>query len=120
MKSRLLLKRLIDVIGGAVLLLLTSPLLLLASAAVALTIGRPTWFRQLRSGLNGKPFQICKLRTMKAGSPRTGCISDHDHERLTRLGRLLRRTSVDELPQFLNVLRGDIGENNSRRLSQRM
>ena len=107
MKSGLLIKRLFDLIGGAALFVITSPVLLLASAAVVLTIGRPVWFRQLRSGLNGKPFQIYKIRTMR-GTPGGESGSADDNRRLTRLGRLLRRTSIDELPQFWNVLRGEM------------
>jgi sugar transferase EpsL len=100
-------KRVIDVVGSASLLLLTSPVLLAASVAVLLTIGRPAWFRQLRSGLNGKPFYIYKIRTMRA-APEHEHSSEHDAKRLTRLGALLRRSSIDELPQFWNVLRGQM------------
>ena len=76
-------------------------LVLLVALVLLLTDGRPVLFRQMRAGLKGRPFAILKFRTMCPG-PGT------DMERLTRLGRFLRRTSLDELPQLVNILKGDM------------
>ena len=88
-----------------VLTLVTAPLWLLACVAVALAVllalGRPVLFRQERAGLNGRPFALVKFRTMRIGD-------GADAERLTRFGRLLRATSLDELPELFNVLRGEM------------
>jgi len=99
------LKRLGDVVGAFVLLVVTSPLLALAAAAVWATMGRPIFFRQARTGLHGRTFTLLKLRTMVAAG---GGDLAHDGVRITPLGRWLRATSVDELPQLVNVLRGDM------------
>ncbi len=101
------LKRIADVAGAGFLLILLSPVLALAAAAIGLTMGRPVLFRQSRGGWKGRPFLICKFRTMTddrdaLGRPRADC------DRLTRLGRFLRRTSIDELPQLWNVLKGEM------------
>lgn len=99
------LKRGIDVVGALVLLVVTSPLLLVAALAIRRTMGSPVLFRQARTGLGGWTFTLLKLRTMtNAGA---GDLS-RDAQRLTPLGRFLRTTSVDELPQLWNVLRGDM------------
>ena len=99
-------KRAFDVIVGSTLLVLTLPLQVAAAIAVAVTIGRPVLFRQERAGLHGRPFHVVKLRTMRAPDPQRGLTSDAD--RLTRLGRFLRATSIDELPSLWNVIRGDM------------
>lgn len=99
------LKRGIDVVGALVLLVVTSPLLFVAALAIRRTMGSPVLFRQARTGLGGWTFTLLKLRTMtNAGA---GDLS-RDAQRLTPLGRFLRTTSVDELPQLWNVLRGDM------------
>ncbi len=101
------LKRALDVAGATAGLALTSPLLLPAVLAVRLTMGSPVFFRQRRPGKDGRPFELLKLRTMR--HPRPGEEGpEHDAARLTRVGRLLRRTSIDELPTLLNVLRGEM------------
>jgi lipopolysaccharide/colanic/teichoic acid biosynthesis glycosyltransferase len=94
-------KRAADVAGAALLLLLAAPLLGLAALAVRLALGRPVLFRQARAGQGGRPFVPLKLRTMRDGP-------GEDAARLTRLGRLLRASAIDELPQLLNVLRGEM------------
>jgi lipopolysaccharide/colanic/teichoic acid biosynthesis glycosyltransferase len=99
------LKRGIDVAGALALLVATSPLLLVAAIAIRRTMGSPVLFRQARTGRGGRTFTLLKLRTMtNAGA---GDLS-RDAQRLTPLGRFLRATSVDELPQLWNVLRGDM------------
>ena len=100
-------KRIADVVGALLLLVLTAPVLLTAMAAVAVTLGRPVCFRQTRTGLNLRRFELCKLRTMTGARDARGRLLP-DGERLTRLGRLLRRASIDELPGLVNVLRGEM------------
>jgi lipopolysaccharide/colanic/teichoic acid biosynthesis glycosyltransferase len=87
-----------------VALVLTSPLLAAAALAVVVTLGRPVVFRQVRTGRDEVPFTILKLRTMRPEA----YPGEPDAVRDTRLGRLLRGTSVDELPQLWNVFRGDM------------
>jgi lipopolysaccharide/colanic/teichoic acid biosynthesis glycosyltransferase len=99
--------RMVDVAVAGFLLVVTSPLLAAAAVAVRLRMGRPVLFRQERAGLHGRPFELVKLRTMRAPTPGADG-ADSDQRRLTRLGRLLRSTSVDELPSLVNVLRGDM------------
>jgi lipopolysaccharide/colanic/teichoic acid biosynthesis glycosyltransferase len=100
-----LLKRLIDIVAAAAGLVVLSPLLVVIAASVALVDGRPILFRQRRTGLGGRPFTIYKFRTM-TNSPRV--TSDGDGARITRLGALLRDTSLDELPELFNVLKGEM------------
>jgi len=100
-------KRLIDLVSAAIGLVLVSPILLVAGLAVSVTMGRPVIFRQERAGLLGKPFILYKLRTMRDAAGPDGQPLP-DVERLTRLGRALRKLSIDELPQLWNVLRGDM------------
>ena len=103
-------KRLFDVAASLLLLALCLPLLLGAAALVKLTSPGPVLFLQERPGLGGRVFRIYKLRTMRAGSERMvkGQEVGRDDPRVTPAGRLLRRTKVDELPQLLNVLKGDM------------
>ena len=101
------LKRLLDVTVTLVALALLSPLMLVIAAAVLLTMGRPILFRQRRPGLGGRPFTILKFRTMLDPSDNGGRPTP-DTKRLTRLGRFLRSTSLDELPELFNVLRGEM------------
>ena len=100
-------KRAIDLLLASVALVLLSPLLLVAAVLVRLTMGSPIIFRQSRAGSSGVPFELLKFRTMKQALPGEDA-PEHDSTRLTAVGRLLRRTSVDELPSLLNVLRGDL------------
>jgi sugar transferase EpsL len=103
----LLLKKLLDRTIAAAALTATAPILAIAAGAVRLSMGAPVLFRQVRPGLHEKPFRIFKMRTMTdARGPDGRLLSDE--ERLTRLGRFLRATSIDELPQLLNVLAGDL------------
>ena len=101
------LKRLFDLSVGAVALVLMSPLILLVGLLVATFLGRPILFRQQRPGLNGKLFTLFKFRTMNepVGS---SAKPVPDSERVTPFGRLLRSTSLDELPELINVVRGEM------------
>ncbi len=94
-------KRLLDVAVSGAALIAAAPLLGAIAVAVRASMGAPVLFRQQRPGLGGKPFTILKFRTMKSGP-------GSDAERLTRVGQLLRATSLDELPELWNVLRGDM------------
>jgi lipopolysaccharide/colanic/teichoic acid biosynthesis glycosyltransferase len=103
-------KRAIDIIGGAAGVALAAPLLALAALAIKLEDGGPILFRQVRLGRDAQPFEILKLRTMTidADELRSDGIVEAGDPRITRVGRLLRRTAVDELPQLWHVLRGDM------------
>lgn len=94
-------KRAMDVAVAGVGLVATAPIALLAAAAVRISLGSPVLFAQTRPGRHGRPFVVYKLRTMKSG-PGT------DAERLTALGRFLRASSLDEIPQLVNVLKGEM------------
>jgi lipopolysaccharide/colanic/teichoic acid biosynthesis glycosyltransferase len=100
-------KRSIDVLGATAGLLLAAPLLLLVALAVRVNLGSPVLFRQPRPGRHGRPFTLVKFRTMRDAHDRHGRPLP-DAERLTRFGRLLRASSLDELPELWNVLRGDM------------
>jgi Undecaprenyl-phosphate glucose phosphotransferase len=105
-----LLKRVFDICFSAVILLVTSPLMGLIALLIRLTSPGPIFFAQERVGLNGLPFQMYKFRTMRASDSSdsdTRWTTEADPRR-TRLGSFLRKTSLDELPQFINVLRGDM------------
>lgn len=100
-------KRLVDVAGAGVGLVLTAPILAAASVAIVYDMGTPVLFRQRRPGQDGKIFTLYKLRTMRDAVDRSGRTLP-DAERLTALGRFLRASSIDELPELYNVLRGDM------------
>ena len=100
-------KRYIDTLVAALVLLLFAPLLACIALVVRLRMGRPVFFRQVRPGYRNKPFTLLKLRTMNSARDEQGHLLP-DEQRLTKLGALLRRFSVDELPQLLNVLKGEM------------
>ena len=113
-------KRALDVVGALALLVLTAPILLAAALAIVMTSGRPVLYRQVRAGRDGNPFSCWKLRTMVRQAEAV-LAADADlttsylvnfkidgDPRITRVGRILRKTSIDELPQLWNVLRGDM------------
>jgi lipopolysaccharide/colanic/teichoic acid biosynthesis glycosyltransferase len=99
-------KRLLDLVLVLMIALPAAVVGLLAALAVFLTDGRPVLFRQVRAGLGGRPFVMLKLRTMYRENPGSSVFPDRD--RFTRVGRWLRRLSVDELPQLINVTRGEM------------
>jgi lipopolysaccharide/colanic/teichoic acid biosynthesis glycosyltransferase len=102
--------RALDVLFAGAGLVLASPVLAAAAAAVKLEDGGPVLYRQTRVGKDGRDFQLVKLRTMVVGAETQGAgyAVDRGDARITRVGRVLRRTSVDELPQLWNVVRGDM------------
>jgi lipopolysaccharide/colanic/teichoic acid biosynthesis glycosyltransferase len=103
-------KRALDVVGSGIGLALGAPVLAVSALAVRLEDGGPVFFRQERVGLEGRRFHVLKLRTMvvDAESKGAGFAVDKGDSRITRIGRLLRASSIDELPQLWNVLRGDM------------
>jgi exopolysaccharide biosynthesis polyprenyl glycosylphosphotransferase len=119
-RSTQAMKRAMDIFVSGLVLILTSPLLLLGAIAILIDTGRPVFFRQKRAGKDGVSFTMLKFRTMVADAEdRLGELIDlskldepafkiPDDPRVTRVGRFLRRTSIDELPQLINVLRGEM------------
>ncbi|MGN6205835.1 sugar transferase [Humibacter sp.] len=101
-----ILKRLLDVLGASLAFVVSLPVQAAVAVLVAAELGRPVLFRQTRPGKGGRPFTLFKFRTMKQPDSARGLVTDA--ERLTRLGALLRSTSLDELPTLLNVLKGDM------------
>jgi lipopolysaccharide/colanic/teichoic acid biosynthesis glycosyltransferase len=102
-------KRAMDVVLACLALASLAPLLLLVALAIALESGLPVLFRQRRLGLDGRPFRIFKFRSMVKDAAALGSYQTADGDaRITRVGRFIRRTSLDELPQLLNVVKGDM------------
>jgi lipopolysaccharide/colanic/teichoic acid biosynthesis glycosyltransferase len=100
-------KRPTDILLSALGLVVLAPVMAAVAAAVAVALGRPVFFRQERPGLHGEPFRLIKFRTMLDAVDSDGNPLD-DARRLTRFGRFLRASSLDELPELWNVLRGDM------------
>jgi lipopolysaccharide/colanic/teichoic acid biosynthesis glycosyltransferase len=100
-------KRLLDVVAASVGLMVSGPLMVVAAIMIRATMGSPVLFRQRRPGLHGRIFTVLKFRTMSVDRDRER-QSQFDAHRVTPLGRILRHTSLDELPQLFNVLRGDM------------
>jgi lipopolysaccharide/colanic/teichoic acid biosynthesis glycosyltransferase len=100
-------RRALDVVVASMALVALSPVLAWTAVAVAITSGRPILFRQVRPGLHAEPFTIVKFRTMRPTRPGEVAYLT-DSQRVTRVGRFLRATSIDELPELLNVIRGDM------------
>ncbi len=103
-------KEVFDRLFALAALLLLSPLLLALALAIKLTSAGPVLFRQLRIGQGGRPFHVVKFRSMRVHAEQDGKVTQatRDDPRITPIGRLMRRTSLDELPQFFNVLRGEM------------
>ncbi len=105
-----MIRRAVDIVVSAVLLVLTSPLIALAALAIRLESRGDVIYSQPRAGLHGEVFEVLKLRTMIDGAEHVGAglaVNAND-SRITRVGALLRRTSLDELPNLVNVLRGEM------------
>ncbi len=102
------LKRGVDVLAGVLGLLVLSPLLLVLAFAVRVSSGPPVLFVQERVGRRGRPFRLLKFRTMRQGSDSGLLITGSGDPRVTRVGRFLRATKLDELPQLVNLLRGEM------------
>lgn len=103
----MMVKRLFDVVLSALLLAATSPLCVFVAILVKLSSRGPVFFRQVRAGRVGRPFTLIKFRTMREARDRSQRLLP-DAQRLTTIGRLLRATSLDELPELVNVLRGEM------------
>jgi lipopolysaccharide/colanic/teichoic acid biosynthesis glycosyltransferase len=106
-------KRLFDVVCAATALVVAAPLIGLAAIGIKLSDGGPVFYRARRVGYLGRQFTMLKLRTMKVGGGSGGSdsgpvITGHQDERITPIGKILRKTKIDELPQLFNVLRGDM------------
>ena len=102
-----MLKRLLDIIIASIALILLSPLYFYVARKVKKNLGSPVLFRQVRPGLHGKPFEMIKFRTMKDAVDAQGNPLP-DSERLTPFGKMLRSTSLDEMPELWNVIKGDM------------
>lgn len=102
-----MLKRLLDIIIASIALILLSPLYAFVAYKVKKNLGSPVLFRQVRPGLHGKPFEMIKFRTMKDALDEQGNPLP-DSERLTAFGKMLRSTSLDEMPELWNVIKGDM------------
>lgn len=100
-------KRVVDIFGAGLGLLMLSPVILCLAWMIRRRLGSPVLFRQIRPGLKGRPFEMIKFRTMRDAVDSNGQPLP-DEERLTPFGRWLRSTSMDELPELWNVLRGDM------------
>lgn len=101
-----LVKRVLDMFTALFLLIISLPVLVTVAAIVAVNLGRPVLFRQMRPGKNGRVFTLLKFRSMRDVNEAHGLVTDE--QRLTPFGRKLRSTSLDELPSLLNVLKGDM------------
>jgi Undecaprenyl-phosphate glucose phosphotransferase len=106
----MILKRIVDIFGGMFAILLFSPILILSAILIKATSKGPIIFKQERVGLHNKPFQMYKFRTMEVQKPSDEKKewTTRDDPRVTRIGKILRKTSIDEMPQFFNVLLGDM------------
>ncbi|MFV5454937.1 sugar transferase [Acinetobacter towneri] len=100
-------KRLLDIIIASIALILLSPLYVLVAYKVKKNLGSPVLFRQIRPGLHGKPFEMIKFRSMKDAVDAQGNLLP-DSERLTPFGKMLRSSSLDEMPELWNVIKGDM------------
>ncbi|MDM1276168.1 MULTISPECIES: sugar transferase [Acinetobacter] len=102
-----MLKRLLDIIIASIALILLSPLYFYVAHKVKKNLGSPVLFRQVRPGLHGKPFEMIKFRSMKDAVDAQGNLLP-DSERLTPFGKMLRSSSLDEMPELWNVIKGDM------------
>ncbi len=100
-------KRCIDVVVAGVYLIVLSPALAVVAVVIWIQMGRPIFFKQIRPGYKGKPFEMVKFRTMSNKRDSQGNLLP-DEQRLTSMGKVLRKTSLDEVPELINVLKGDM------------
>lgn len=107
MKPYLMIKRILDCLFACILIIVTSPIMLAAVVAIKIGSKGPVLFRQKRPGLNGKIFTVFKFRTMSLERDSNGNLLP-DIERMTKVGAFLRKSSIDELPQLMNVIKGDM------------
>lgn len=107
MKAKFVVKRIIDIIAATLGLLILSPILIIVAIIIRIKLGSPIFFTQNRVGKDGKIFKMIKFRTMLDATDKWGEPLP-DEERLTPFGKLLRSTSIDELPELINVLKGDM------------
>ena len=105
---RKFLKRFVDIVLSLLILIISSPILALSAILIKLESEGPVIFKQKRLGLHGKEFYIYKFRSMCVGAEKSGVYSDNKDTRVTKIGKILRKTSIDELPQAVNVLKGDM------------
>ncbi|MFL2079603.1 sugar transferase [Marinilactibacillus psychrotolerans] len=101
-------KRLFDITISMIGLIITSPMLLITAIAIKLESPGPIIFKQERLGLNGRVFKIYKFRSMCEGAEQGGVYEKKGDPRLTKVGKFIRKTSIDELPQFVNILKGEM------------
>jgi len=101
-------KRMLDVILSVIGLIILSPLLLIVAIAIKLESKGPVIFQQDRLGLHGQVFKIYKFRSMCIGAEKDGVYETKGDMRVTKVGRIIRKTSIDELPQFVNIIKGDM------------
>lgn len=102
-----MIKRILDIVVSATGLVISAPITLTTAVLISKKLGKPVLFKQTRPGINGKPFEIYKFRTMTDERDEKGNLLPNS-ERMTDFGRLVRKTSIDEIPQLINVLKGDI------------
>lgn len=107
MRLQSLIKRSIDIVGSGIGLIIISPILLITGLAIRFKLGSPIFFTQDRVGKDGKIFKMIKFRTMTDATDKWGELLSDD-ERLTSFGKLLRSTSIDELPELINVFKGEM------------
>lgn len=101
-------KRLLDIFVSLMGLIMLSPLLFIVAIAIKLESRGPIIFQQERLGLNGKVFKIYKFRSMCVGAEKSGVYETKGDARVTRVGKFIRKTSIDEFPQFVNIIKGDM------------
>lgn len=103
-----MIRRAVDIVFGFLALTVLSPIFAVIGVSVLLSSGRPIFYAGERVGRGGRVFRMWKFRTMVANADRSGSVSGPNDLRVTGIGRVLRRTKLDELPQFINLVRGDI------------
>lgn len=109
-EGQAMVKRAIDFFGAAIGVVVTAPILLISAMLIKSEDGGPVFYRQIRSGINGKEFEIWKLRSMEVDAEKTtgSVFASENDPRITRIGRILRSSRIDEIPQFFNVLEGSM------------